>query len=119
MAAVIIGGNKRHLSLPYLPCDGMFEELARGNNMQINHARLIRALPANRLEDFVNGCHELWRGTGNMGRAVTGYVTEKRVAGPCDNFACKQLGKTLSQSAAFLDPAGPSYAPRLASKEAE
>ena len=53
--------------------------------MRINHAVQIRALPPDDLEDFVNDwlaqrckdyhAHELWRGTGDMGRDVTGYVT--------------------------------------------
>lgn len=81
--------------------------------MRVNHAILIRALPADRLEDFVNDwlaqrckdyhSHELWRGTGDMGRDVTGYVTDKRMEGPWDNFQCKQLSKTLSESAAFVE----------------
>lgn len=81
--------------------------------MRINHAILIRALPADRLEDFVNDWlaqrysdyhdHELWRGTGDMGRDVTGYVTDRRMEGPWDNFQCKQLSKALSESSAFVE----------------
>ena len=81
--------------------------------MRINHAILIRALPPDRLEDFVNDwlaqrckdyhSHELWRGTGDMGRDVTGYVTDKRMEGPWDNFQCKQLSKSLSESSAFIE----------------
>jgi len=81
--------------------------------LRINHAILIRALPPDRLEDFVNDwlaqrCkdyhgHELWRGTGDMGRDVTGYVTAKRMEGPWDNFQCKQLSKSLSESSAFVE----------------
>lgn len=81
--------------------------------MRINHAILIRALPADRLEDFVNDwlaqrykdyhSHELWRGTGDMGRDVTGYVTDKRMEGPWDNFQCKQLSKALSESSTFVE----------------
>ena len=81
--------------------------------MRINHAVLIRALPPDRLEDFVNDwlaqrykdyySHELWRGTGDMGRDVTGYVTDKRMEGPWDNFQCKQLSKALSESATFVE----------------
>lgn len=81
--------------------------------MRLNHAILIRALPPDRLEDFVNDWlaqrfkdyhgHELWRGTGDMGRDVTGYVTKKRMEGAWDNFQCKQLSKTLSESSAFVE----------------
>ena len=81
--------------------------------MRINHAILIRALPADRLEDFVNDwlaqrckdydSHELWRGTGDMGRDVTGYVTNKRMEGPWDNFQCKQLSKVLSETSTFVE----------------
>lgn len=84
-----------------------------GQRLRINHAILVRALPADRLEDFVNDwlaqrckdyhSHELWRGTGDMGRDVTGYVTEKRMEGPWDNFQCKQLGKSLSETSAFVE----------------
>lgn len=81
--------------------------------MRINHAILIRVLPADQLEDFVNDwlaqrcmdyhSHELWRGTGDMGRDVTGYVTDKRMEGPWDNFQCKQLNQSLSEIAAFVE----------------
>ncbi|WP_342240850.1 ABC-three component system protein [Inquilinus sp. OTU3971] len=78
-----------------------------------NYAAQVRALPADGLEDFVNDWlaqrvkdyhgHELWRGTGDMGRDVTGYVTERRMEGPWDNFQCKQLGRALSELAAFVE----------------
>ena len=81
--------------------------------MQINHAILVRALPADRLEDFVNDwlaqrCkdyhdHELWRGPGDKGRDVTGYVTDSRMEGPWDNFQCKQLNTRLSEPSAFIE----------------
>ncbi len=81
--------------------------------MRLNHAILIRALPPDRLEDFVNdwlACrlkdyyeHELWRGTGDLGRDVTGYVTDKRMEGVWDNFQCKQLSKPLSETSAFVE----------------
>ncbi|WP_210418985.1 ABC-three component system protein [Bradyrhizobium sp. NAS80.1] len=81
--------------------------------MRPNYAVLVRSLPADGLEDFVNDwlakrvkdyhSHELWRGTGDMGRDVTGYVTERRMEGPWDNFQCKQLSKTLSEPAAFVE----------------
>lgn len=81
--------------------------------MRINYAVQICALPPNDLEDFVNDwlaqrckdyhSHELWRGTGDMGRDVTGYVTDKRMEGPWDNFQCKQLSVKLSESAAFVE----------------
>ncbi|CAN7279458.1 hypothetical protein [Mesorhizobium sp. LjRoot246] len=80
--------------------------------MRINHAILIHALPTDRLEDFVNDrlaqrykddhSHELWRGAGNVGRDVTAYVADKPTKGPWDNFRCKQLSKTLPESAAFV-----------------
>lgn len=81
--------------------------------MRINYSIQIRTLPADRLEDFVNDwlaqrykdyhSHELWRGTGDMGRDVTGYVTNKRMEGPWDNFQCKQLSKPLSEASAFVE----------------
>ncbi|MYM41250.1 hypothetical protein GTP27_18185 [Pseudoduganella sp. CY13W] len=74
---------------------------------------MIRTLPADRLEDFVNDwlaqrykdyhSHELWRGSGDMGRDVTGYVTGKRMEGPWDNFQCKQLNRSLSEKSAFIE----------------
>lgn len=86
---------------------------AIGGTLRINHAILIRALPADRLEDFVNDwlaqrCkdyhgHELWRGTGDLGRDVTGYLTDQRMEGPWDNYQCKQLGKSLSENSAFVE----------------
>lgn len=81
--------------------------------MRINHAVHICALSPDDLEDFVNDwlaqrckdyhSHELWRGTGDMGRDVTGYVTDKRMEGPWDNFQCKQLSTKLSETAAFVE----------------
>ena len=81
--------------------------------MRPNYAILVRTLPADRLEDFVNDwlanrvtdyvSHELWRGTGDMGRDVVGYVTAERMEGPWDNFQCKQLSSTLSETAAFVE----------------
>lgn len=81
--------------------------------MRPNYAILVRALPADRLEDFVNAWlaqrvkdyvgHELWRGTGDMGRDVTGYLTAERMEGPWDNFQCKQLASPLSETAAFVE----------------
>lgn len=81
--------------------------------MRINHAAQICALSADELEEFVDDwlaqrCkdyrdHELWRGTGDLGRDVTGYVTDKRMEGPWDNFQCKQLSVKLSESAAFVE----------------
>ncbi|CAJ5450671.1 Uncharacterised protein [Burkholderia pseudomallei] len=81
--------------------------------MRINHAAQICALSADELEEFVDDwlaqrCkdyhdHELWRGTGDMGRDVTGYVTDKRMEGPWDNFQCKQLSAKLSEAAAFVE----------------
>ncbi|MDB6091195.1 MAG: hypothetical protein JWN85_3979 [Gammaproteobacteria bacterium] len=82
--------------------------------MRINHAAQICALSAADLEDFVDDwlaqrckdyhAHELWRGTGDMGRDVTGYVTDRRLEGPWDNFQCKQLSSKLSELAAFIEP---------------
>jgi len=81
--------------------------------LRINHAAQICALSANELEEFVDDwlaqrCkdyydHELWRGTGDMGRDVTGYVTHMRMEGPWDNFQCKQLSTKLSENAAFVE----------------
>lgn len=81
--------------------------------MRINHSVQICALPPDDLEDFVNDwlaqrckdyhSHELWRGTGDMGRDVTGYVTDKRMEGPWDNYQCKQLSAKLSETAAFVE----------------
>lgn len=81
--------------------------------MRINHAAQICALSSSELEDFVNDwlaqrCkdyygHELWRGTGDMGRDVTGYVTDRRMEGPWDNFQCKQLSSKLSEASAFIE----------------
>ncbi len=81
--------------------------------MRINYAVQICALSADDLEDFIDDwlaqrckdyhAHELWRGTGDMGRDVTGYVTDRRMEGPWDNFQCKQLGAKLSENAAFIE----------------
>jgi hypothetical protein len=81
--------------------------------LRLNHAIQVSALPADRLEDFVNDwlaqrckdyhSHELWRGTGDMGRDVTGYLTDQRMEGPWDNYQCKQLSVRLSESAAFVE----------------
>jgi len=79
----------------------------------INHAAQIRALSPSELEEFVDDWlaqrykdyhdHELWRGTGDMGRDVTGYVTDRRMEGPWDNFQCKQLKSNLSEASAFIE----------------
>jgi hypothetical protein len=81
--------------------------------LRINYAVQICALSPDDLEDFVDDwlaqrckdyqSHELWRGTGDMGRDVTGYVTDKRMEGPWDNFQCKQLSVKLSETAAFVE----------------
>ena len=81
--------------------------------MRPNYAILVRALPADSLEDFVNDWlaqrvkdyvgFELWRGTGDMGRDVTGYLTAERMEGPWDNFQCKQLAAPLSETASFIE----------------
>lgn len=81
--------------------------------MRINHAAQICALLPSDLEEFVNAwlaqrCkgyrnHELWRGTGDMGRDVTGYVTDRRMEGAWDNFQCKQLSSKLSEASAFVE----------------
>lgn len=81
--------------------------------MRPNYAIQIKTLSPDRLEDFVNDwlaqrckdyhSHELWRGTGDMGRDVTGYVTDKRMDGLWDNFQCKQLKDSLSESSVFLE----------------
>lgn len=81
--------------------------------MRINPAILLRSLQADQLEEFVNDWlaqrykdyrgHQLWRGTGDMGRDVTGYVTDQRMEGPWDNYQCKQLGVSLSEPMAFVE----------------
>ncbi|MCA8316899.1 hypothetical protein LGN43_21715 [Burkholderia multivorans] len=81
--------------------------------MRINHAAQICALSPSELEEFVNDwlaqrckdyhSHELWRGTGDMGRDATGYVTDRRMEGPWDNFQCKQLSSKLSEASAFIE----------------
>lgn len=81
--------------------------------MRLNHAIQIRALPSDQLEEFVDDWleqrykeyhgHELWRGTGDMGRDVTGYVTAQRMEGDWDNYQCKQLSIMLSEPAAFVE----------------
>lgn len=81
--------------------------------MRINPAIQLRSLQADQLEEFVDDwlaqrykdyhSHELWRGTGDLGRDVTGYVTERRMEGPWDNYQCKQLGVSLSETAAFVE----------------
>lgn len=81
--------------------------------MRINYAVLICALSASDLEEFVADwlakrfkdyhAHELWRGTGDMGRDATGYVTDRRMEGPWDNFQCKQLSSKLSELSAFVE----------------
>lgn len=78
-----------------------------------NYAVQIKALPADRLEDFVNDwlhfrvrdyiSHELWRGAGDMGRDVTGYATTRRMEGLWDNFQCKQLSKNLTEASAMVE----------------
>lgn len=81
--------------------------------MRINHAAQICTLSAADLEEFVADwlaqrckdyyAHELWRGTGDMGRDATGYVTDRRMEGPWDNFQCKQLSSKLSELEAFVE----------------
>jgi hypothetical protein len=79
----------------------------------MNHAAQICALSASELENFVDDwvaqrvkeyhAHELWRGTGDMGRDVTGYVTARRLEDAWDNFQCKQLTSKLSERSAFVE----------------
>lgn len=81
--------------------------------MRINPAIQLRSLQADQLEEFVDDwlaqrykdyhSHELWRGTGDLGRDVTGYLTERRMEGPWDNYQCKQLSASLSETAAFVE----------------
>ncbi|GGD87813.1 hypothetical protein GCM10011390_03180 [Aureimonas endophytica] len=81
--------------------------------MRTNHAALITALPAERLEAFVKDwlsvrtrdyhSSQRWNGTGDMGRDVVGYVTERRHEGDWDNYQCKQLGTRLSEASAFVE----------------
>jgi hypothetical protein len=70
-------------------------------------------LPDERLEAFVHDwlsvrtgiyvSSERWNGSGDMGRDVVGYVTERRHEGDWDNFQCKQLSKRLPEASAFLE----------------
>lgn len=81
--------------------------------MRINPAIQLRSLQADQLEEFVNDwlaqrykdyhSHELWRGTGDLGRDVTGYVTAQRMEGLWDNYQCKQLSVSLSETATFVE----------------
>ena len=62
--------------------------------MPINYAAQIKVLPADSLEEFVKDWlaqrikdyhgYELWRGTGDMGRDVTGYADEHCMEGEWD-----------------------------------
>ncbi len=79
----------------------------------MSHAAQICALSPSQLEEFIDDwiaqrvkeyhAHELWRGTGDMGRDVTGYVTGHRLEGAWDNFQCKQLTSKLSERSAFVE----------------
>ena len=81
--------------------------------MHKNYPGLISVLTAAELEDFVDDwlhqrckdyhSHDRWSGTGDLGRDVTGYVTDRRMDGPWDNFQCKQLSKPLSEKALFVE----------------
>lgn len=81
--------------------------------MSKNYPGLISVLTATQLEDFVDDwlhqrckeyhSHERWSGTGDLGRDVTGYVTDRRMDGPWDNFQCKQLSSKLSEKALFVE----------------
>jgi len=69
--------------------------------MPKNYPGLISVLNAAELEEFVDHwleqrykdyhSHDRWSGTGDRGRDVTGYVTDRRMEGPRDNYQCKQL----------------------------
>lgn len=79
----------------------------------MTHAALISALSPSDLENFVHDwiarrvkdyhAYELWRGTGDMGRDVTGYVTARRMEGEWDNFQCKQLSSPLPERSVFVE----------------
>ena len=81
--------------------------------MRKNYPGLISVLNAAELEDFVDDwleqrykdyhSHERWSGTGDRGRDVTGYVTDRRMDGPWDNYQCKQLSTKLSEKALFVE----------------
>jgi hypothetical protein len=81
--------------------------------LEKNYPGLISVLTAAELEDFVDDwlhqrykdyhSHFRWSGTGDLGRDVTGYVTDRRMDGPWDNFQCKQLSKPLSEKALFVE----------------
>lgn len=84
----------------------------RGATLQ-NYAQNIYTLTADQLESFVEDwvnqrskdyhSHQRWSGTGDLGRDVTGYVTDRRLEGPWDNFQCKQLGIKLNEKALFVE----------------
>lgn len=81
--------------------------------MRPNYAVQIRALADDALEEFVDDWlaqrkkeyygHELRRGSGDMSRDVTGYVTDGRMEGPWDNFQCKQLIRALSMPSVLVE----------------
>lgn len=81
--------------------------------MPKNYPGLISVLTAAELEEFVDDwleqrykdyhSHDRWSGTGDRGRDVTGYVTDRRMDGPWDNYQCKQLSTKLSEKALFVE----------------
>lgn len=78
-----------------------------------NYAQNICTLTADELESFVEDwvavrtkeyhSYQRWSGTGDLGRDVTGYITDRRLEGPWDNFQCKQLRTTLSEKVLFVE----------------
>ena len=79
----------------------------------LNYAQNICTLTADQLESFIEDwvsqrtkhyySYQRWSGTGDLGRDVTGYVTDRRLEGPWDNFQCKQLGTKLHEKALFVE----------------
>jgi hypothetical protein len=95
------------------PDTDMAIKFGQGGAPLQNYARHICTLTADELESFVEDwvaqrtkdyyAYERWSGTGDMGRDVTGYFTDRRLEGPWDNFQCKQLGTKLYEKALFVE----------------
>lgn len=81
--------------------------------MRQDYAREITALNDRDLERFVDDWigtksahylgHKRFGSGGDMGRDVVGYLSDRRMSGPWDNFQCKQLLKPLTAAAAGLE----------------
>jgi hypothetical protein len=81
--------------------------------MKVNYGRQIIAMDDTDLEMFVDQwmgsktanyfASERFSGTGDLGRDVVGYCTDKKLAGAWHNFQCKQLSQKLGEAAALLE----------------